>query len=91
MNLESFDSLVISLLDVSANMALFKKELSMKLDIPLVCIGDPQLKNEVVNGMVKQYIYVRLCDKVELGKLLNLGFDYFHDGCIVFEVGDVML
>lgn len=91
MELETFDSLVTSLIDLDAQMGLFKKELGRKLNLPLVCIGDPFLKSEIVNGVVKQYVYVQLCDKVEMGKLLSIGFDYFHDGYIVFEVGDIVL
>ena len=92
MELESFESLVISLIDASANMGLFKKELGRKLNIPMVCIGDPFIETEIINGVAKQYLYVQLLDsKVEMGKLLSLDIDYFHDGFIVFEIGDVVL
>ena len=91
MNLESFDGLVTSLVDLDAQMGIFKKELGRKLGLPLDCIGDPFLKSEMVNGVVRQYVYVELSDKVEMGKLLNIGLDYFHDGYIVFEVGDIVL
>lgn len=91
MNLESFDSLVTSLIDVQTYMGQFKRELSQKLDIPLSDIHDPFIESEIVNGVVRQYLYVGLSDKVPMGKLLNLGFDYFDSGFIVFEIGDVML
>ena len=45
----------------------------------------------MVNGVATQYLYVGLDDKVPMGKLLNLGFDYFHDGFIVFEIGEIFL
>lgn len=89
--LENLDSLITALIDLDAQMGLFKKELSRKLDIPLVCIGNPFLESEIINGVVKQYVYVPLSDKVAMGKLLSLGFDYFHDGFIVFEIGDIVL
>lgn len=89
--LENLDSLITALIDLDAQMGLFKKELSKKLGISSECIGNPFLKSEMVNGVVKQYVYVKLCDKVSMGKLLSLGFDYFHDGFIVFEIGDIVL
>ena len=91
MDLESYDGLVTALIDVQGYLGQFKKELSRKLDIPMVCIQDPFIETEMVNGVVRQYLYVGLNDKVPMGKLLNLGFDYFHEGFIVFDLGDVML
>ncbi len=91
MNLESYDELITALIDVQGYMGQFKRELSKKLDIPLVCIQDPFIETEMVNGVARQYLYVGLSDKVPMGKLLNLGFDYFHDGFMVFEIGDIVL
>ena len=91
MDLESYDGLVTALIDVQGYLGQFKKELSRKLDIPMVCIQDPFIETEMVNGVVRQYLYVGLNDKVPMGKLLNLGFDYFHEGFIVFDLGDVIL
>lgn len=91
MKLESLDSLIISLLDVEANMGVFKKELSEILDIPLVCIDDPFLKTEIVNGVVRQYLYVGLSDKIPIHKLMQVEFDCFHNGFIVFDIGDTVL
>ena len=91
MNLESYDELITALIDVQGYMGQFKRELSKKLDIPLVCIQDPFIETEMVNGVARQYLYVGLSDKVPMGKLLNLGFDYLHDGFIVFEIGDIVL
>lgn len=91
MNLESFDELITALIDVEGYLGQFKRDLSRKLDIPLVCIQDPFIETEMVNGVARRYLYVGLNDKVEMGKLLNLGFDYFHEGFIVFELGDVMI
>lgn len=89
--MESFDCLIISLLDSQANIGLFKNELQRILDIPLVCIGDPVLENELVNGVVKQYLCVEIRDKISKENLEQLNFDYYHDGFIVFEIGDTVL
>ena len=85
------DNLITALIDVEANMALFKKELARRIQVDMSDIDDPFLKSEMVNGVVKQYLYVGLSDKVSMGKLLNLGFEYFEDGFLVFEVGDIVL
>ena len=91
MQLESMDNLITALIDVEANMGLFKKELARRIQVDMSDIDDPFLKSEMVNGVVKQYLYVGLSDKVSMGKLLNLGFEYFEDGFLVFEVGDIVL
>ena len=91
MMLESFDNLIISMIDAEANIGVFKNELATKLGISVSDIEDPFVKHEVVNGVVKQYLYVGLSDKVSMGKMLNLGFDYFDGGCIVFEIGDSII
>ena len=89
--MESMDNLITALIDVEANMGLFKKELARRIQVDMSDIDDPFLKSEMVNGVVKQYLYVGLSDKVSMGKLLNLGFEYFEDGFLVFEVGDIVL
>lgn len=91
MELKTLDNLVTSFIDVEANTGLFKKELARVLDIPVQCIQDPFVESEKINGVVRQYLYVGLSDKVPMGKLLNLGFDYFDSGFIVFEIGDTVL
>ena len=89
--MESFDSLVISLYDSEANKGLFKKELSKMLDIPMLCIGDVWLESEMVNTVVKQYLYVRVLDEVKKENLMKVPFSFICEGCLVFEVGDVIL
>ena len=91
MDIESFDELIASLIDMEANIGQFKKELSVKMDIPMSDIDDPFIQSEMVNGVVKQYLYVGLSDKVPMGKLLNLGFDYFDNGFLVFDIGEIVL
>lgn len=91
MDLESYDNLVTALIDVQGYIGQFKRELSQKMNIPLSCIHDPFIETELVNGVARQYLYVGIDDKVPIGKLLNLDIEYFDEGFLVFEIGDILL
>jgi hypothetical protein len=91
MELEYLDNLIVSLIDVEANKGLFKRELARKLDVPVELIQDPFIESEQINGVVKQYLYVGLAHKVPISNLLKLDIDYFDNGFLVFDIGDVVL
>lgn len=87
-----FDRLVISLLDSDAMKGCFKKELGKALNLPLICINEIWLENEVNNGIVSQTIHVSFIDaEIEKEKLMSLPFKSIYENTIIFEVGDVFL
>ena len=90
--MESFESLIISLLDSDAMKGCFKKGLSEKLNIPISKIKEIWLETNIVDGVVMQELYVSFIDaKIEKDKLLDLPFKHIYENCIVFEVGDTIL
>lgn len=90
--MESFDNLIISLLDSDAMKGCFKKEISNILNIPIICITDIWLETTLVNGVAIQELKVAFVDaKISKEDLLELPFKYIYENCIVFDVGDVML
>lgn len=90
--MESFDSLVISLLDSDANKGLFIGEICEVLNIPKVCIGDVWLKSKITNGVVSQEVCVSFIDaEIKKENLVKLPFKHIYENCIVFEVGDTIL
>ena len=89
--MENFDSLIISLFDSQANIGLFKKELAGILDVPLSYISDPFIENELINGVLKQCLYVDVNGKIPKEKLEQLNFDYYNNGYLIFDIGDVVL
>ena len=90
--MESFDSLVISLLDSDAMKGCFKKELGKALNIPVVCISDIWLETELINGVASQELHVALIDaKISKKDLMDLPFKAIYENVIIFEVGDIFL
>lgn len=90
--MESFDSLVISLLDSDAMKGCFKKELAKALNISVDCISDVWLETELVNGVASQELHVALIDaKITKKDLMDLPFKAIYENVIIFEVGDIIL
>lgn len=90
--MESFDSLIISLIDSDAMKGCFKKELATKLDIDVSGIDDIILESELIDGVISQILKVFISDtKIKKEVLMDVPFKYIQDNCIVFEVGDVVL
>lgn len=89
--MESFDSLVISLLDSDAMIGCFKKELASKLNIEVTAIGDVWLESEIIGGVVSQMLNVSFDAKITKELLMDLPFKYVYGNRIVFDVGDVVL
>lgn len=89
---ESFEKLVISLLDSDAMKGCFKKEIAKILDVPLDCITDIWLQSEVNDGIISQTLWMAFIDaKIKKANLMKLPFLYTYENCIVFEVGDTIL
>lgn len=90
--MESFDKLVISLLDSNAMKGCYKKELAKALNVPVRSITGVWMETELIDGVATQMIKVSFADaKIEKKQLMNLDFKYIYENCIVFEVGDVVL
>ena len=90
--MESFDKLIISLLDSDAMKGCFMKELANLLDIPVVCISDIWLETELNKGVASQVLKVAFVDsEIKKEKLMKLPFKSIYENCIVFEVGDSIL
>ena len=90
--MESFDSLVISLLDSDAMKGCFKKELGKALNIDVSCISDVWLETELIDGVVTQELHVSFIDaKIDKSNLLDLPFKAIYENTIIFEVGDIFL
>ena len=90
--MENFDSLVISLLDSDAMKGCFKKEIAKILNIPVVCISEIWLETNLIDGVVRQEVYVALIDAtIRKENLMKLPFKAIYENCIVFEVGDSIL
>ena len=90
--MDSFDSLVISLLDSEALKGCFKKELAKSLNIPVSSINDIWMETDVIDGLVNQIVKVSFVD-VEISKdrLIELPFKSIYENTIIFEVGDMFL
>ena len=90
--MDSFDSLVISLLDSEALKGCFKKELAKSLNIPVSPINDIWMETDVIDGLVNQIVKVSFVD-VEISKdrLIELPFKSIYENTIIFEVGDMFL
>ena len=90
--MESFDRLVISLLDTNAIKGCYKKELAKALNVPVSTITDVWLETELIDGVATQMLKVSFVDaKIDKKHLMDLNFKYIYENCIVFEVGDVFL
>ena len=90
--MDNFDSLVISLLDSDAMKGCFKKELGRLLNVPVICITDIWLETELIDGVVKQEVYVSFVDaEIKKEDLVKLPFKHIYENCIVFEVGDTII
>lgn len=90
--MDSFDSLVISLLDSEALKGCFKKELAKTLNIPVSSIKDVWMESDVIDGLVNQVVKVSFIN-VEISKdrLIELPFKSIYENTIIFEVGDIFL
>lgn len=92
MEMDSFENLVISLLDSDAMKGCFKKEIARVLNLPIICITDVWLNTKLVNGVVTQEVYVSFVDaEIMKEDLMKLPFKYIYENCIVFDVGDTIL
>ena len=90
--MESFDKLIISLLDSDAMKGCFMKELANLLDVSVVCISDIWLETELNKGVASQVLKVAFVDaEIKKEKLMKLPFKSIYENCIVFEVGDSIL
>ena len=90
--MDSFDSLVISLLDSDAVKGCFKKELASALNIPVICISDVWLETELVDGVATQELHVSFIDaKISKNNLMEIPFKSIYENTIIFEVGDIFL
>ena len=90
--MESFDNLVISLLDSDAVKGCFKKELADALNIDTSHITDVWMESKITDGVVTQEIHVSFID-IEIKKeyLMDLSFKSIYENTIIFEVGDIFL
>lgn len=92
--LESFDSFVISLFDYEIVLGNFKKEICEILEIPLERIVDVKLIKNGFNGGVNQEIHVTFSEHVIFHRenLLKLPFDeLLQKNVMVFKIGDSFL
>ena len=90
--MESFDSLVVSLVDSDAMKGCFKKELSRILDVPITCINEIWLESEIIDGIVNQILKVSFIDaEISRESLMKLPFKSIYENTIIFEVGDIFL
>lgn len=90
--MESFDSLIISLLDSDAMKGCFKKELGKMLNVPVECITDIWLQTTLTDGVASQEVFVAFIGaEIKKMDLMKLPFKYIYENCIVFEVGDKIL
>ena len=90
--MESFDSLVVSLLDSDAMKGCFKKELARILNVPITCINEIWLESEIIDGMVNQILKVSFIDaEISKESLMKLPFKSIYENTIIFEVGDIVL
>lgn len=90
--MESFDKLIISLMDSEIMKGFFKREIGNILNVPLTCISDVWLETTLTNGIATQTIHVAFVD-VEISKedLMKLPFKSIYENTIIFEVGDNFL
>ena len=90
--MESFDTLVISLLDSDAMKGVFMKEIAKILNIPVIYINGVWLETTLINNVASQELYVSI-ENVDIDKksLMKLPFKSIYNNCIVFEVGDTLL
>lgn len=87
--MDSFDNLIISLLDSDAMKGCFMKELGRILDIPVICIKEIWLETELIEGVASQELWVSFIDaKIKKEDLMKLPFKYIYENTIVFDVGD---
>lgn len=90
--MESFDSLIISLLDSDTMKSCFKKELAESLNIPVTTISDVWLETSLVNNVATQELVVSFVDaNISKDKLMDLPFKSIYENTIIFEVGDIFL
>ena len=90
--MDSFDRLVISLMDSDAMKGCFKKELSDVLNIPKGCITDIWLETELTDGIASQMLKVSFANaEINKDDLMKLPFKSIYENCIIFEVGDMIL
>lgn len=90
--MESFDSLVVSLLDSDAMKGCFKKELARILNVPIICINEIWLESEIIDGIVNQILKVSFIDaEISKESLMKLPFKSIYENTIIFEVGDMFL
>lgn len=90
--MESFDSLVISLLDSDTMKSCFKKELAESLNIPVTTISDVWLETSLVNNVATQEVVVAFVDAIiPKDRLMKLPFKSIYENTIRFEVGDIFL
>lgn len=90
--MESFDSLIISLLDSDAMKGCFKKELAKMLSVETDCITDCWLQSDIIDGVVSQELYISFIDaKIMKENLMKLPFKAIYENCIIFEVGSTIL
>lgn len=90
--MESFDSLIISLLDSDTMKSCFKKELAESLNIPVTTISDVWLETSLVNNVATQELVVSFVDaNISKDRLMDLPFKSIYENTIRFEVGDIFL
>lgn len=92
MEMDSFDSLIISLLDSDAMKGVFIKELAKMLNLPVICIPEVWMETELTGGVATQYLVVAFVDaKIKKEDLMKLPFHSIYENTIRFEVGDTIL
>jgi hypothetical protein len=92
MEIDSFDSLVISLLDSDAMKGAFMKELAKMLNLPVICISEIWMETKLTGGVATQYVVVAFIDaEIKKEDLMKLPFHSIYENTIRFKVGDTIL
>ena len=88
---EIIDRLVISFADLDANKSEFRNHIARKLNILPSDVIDIWLETEY-HGVVHQFLYVSLNERLSKNDLDKLDFDYIDsNGNLVYDLGEIRL
>ena len=88
---EIIEKLVISFSDLEANKGEFRSEIARRLKILPSDVIDIWLETEY-HGVVHQFLYVSLNERLSKNDLDKLDFDYIDsNGNLVYDLGEIRL